>query len=107
MKAVLHPTVRDLEWATGFLEGEGYFGRTKSGEEMKAVQANPEPLHRLFAMFGGRLSGRDKKNYKPNWRPTAVWRVNGGRARGVMMTLYALLSRVRQLQIREALGYGP
>lgn len=96
--------MQDLYWAAGFLEGEGCFAtdKTKSPKtRVSAHQVNPEPLERLLAMFGGRL--RFEIRNKPAsdiW----VWTVNGSCARGVMMTLYSLLSKRRQQQVRIALS---
>lgn len=104
-KATKSPTSRDLEWAAGFLEGEGSFlynhnrktlsnGRKKDTgtQEVSATQVHTsEPLNKLQALFGGTVRGED-------------WRVTGPRARGVMMTLYPLVSSRRKEQIRRALS---
>lgn len=98
--ATRKPTARDLEWAAGFLEGEGYFSGRENKQRVEAAQLNPEPLAKLLEIFGGRV-----KKYRSNY-PIWLWIVHGARARGVMMTLYPLLSHVRQTQIRVAL-HGP
>jgi hypothetical protein len=102
-RAAVSPTTRDLEWAAGFLEGEGCFIRAKScarGCEMVSVpQKEIKPLLKLQRLFGGNLSTRPTNNgYRMN-----VWQAYGSRARGLMMTLYLLLSSHRQQQIRLAL----
>ena len=102
-KASLSPTVRDLEWAAGFLEGEGSFIRANSckrGCEMISVpQKDSESLFRLQKLFGGNLSTRPTAwGYRMN-----VWQVYGARARGIMMTLFNLMSAGRQNQIKHAL----
>ena len=104
--ATKSPSVLDLAWAAGFLEGEGWFGRNtkySSGSEVvSAPQKQREPLDRLMVMFGGTLrSGTPDKAHPKNiyWS----WRCSGVRARGVMMTMYQFMSPRRKEQISEAL----
>lgn len=98
------PSFVDLHWAAGFLEGEGSFTIQKvSGKVYEAVsapQVQKEPLERIRDMFGGNLRFQKVKNPKHNdiWQ----WHVSGPRARGIMMTLFVLLSTRRKDQIREA-----
>lgn len=103
-KACISPTSRDLEWAAGFMEGEGCFTCVRPGGNARAnaAQVNKEPVQRLQNMFGGSLTLYAPRNSKHSeiWR----WQVCGARARGVMMTLYSLLSVRRKQQIRRALG---
>lgn len=91
-----------LGWAAGFMEGEGTFnvnhsslGRMASSK-CSATQKQREPLERLEAMFGGSVRPF-KANY---WR----WTVYGARARGVMFTLFSMMSPRRREQIKVALG---
>lgn len=107
LKASITPTIRDLEWAAGFLEGEGCFTKAnRSSQTAWAKQVNDEPVLRLLDMFGGSLTQHDYpsnekwKDAQPIWR----WAVYGCRARGVMMTLYKLMSTRRREQIRHALA---
>ncbi len=97
----IKPTARDLEWAAGFLEGEGCFRRSWPGkggtEHVSASQKIREPLEKLQTFFGGSI-GPDRIG------GTYRWQVYGPRARGVSMTLYSLLSNRRQKQIRDALN---
>lgn len=95
--ATLTPTLRNLEWAAGFLEGEGSFSGRQNKQRVEAAQLNPEPLAKMLQLFGGRVK-RYRKNY-PIW----LWVVHGARARGVMMTMYSMMSSKRQEQIRNAL----
>jgi hypothetical protein len=91
---------RDLAWAAGFLEGEGNFASTSShSQQVTAVQVNREPAERMLALFGGTLYLRPQRGRRDAWR----WTVCGSRARGVMLTLYPLLSVKRQAQIRAGL----
>ena len=103
-KAAVHPTIRDLEWAAGFLEGEGHFRSTKGRfgtQQCHATQVQREPLERLLRLFGGVIHGHTKPTttHQRSWR----WWTTGSRARGVMMTLYSLMSTRRKEQIRVAL----
>ncbi len=99
-KATVKPSVRDLEWAAGFLEGEGSF--IFSGRHaISAVQVNAQPVQRLRALFGGNLWLRRAKEMQH--RDAYQWMVTGARARGLMMTVYSLMSQRRKDQIRAAL----
>lgn len=99
-KAALSPTTSEIYWAAGFLEGEGCFQRTAT-QQVNAAQVQREPLERLQAYFGGTIylyaAQREGQSQKH------VWSVSGTRARGVMMTLYVLMSPKRQGQIKKAL----
>lgn len=101
-EASVSPTTRDLEWAAGLMEGEASFKNYNQCETIDVTQVNPDPLGRLLALFGGRVMLRHTKQAQKSdyW----TWRVSGARARGIMMTLYPLLSAVRQDQISMALA---
>lgn len=99
-KAQVSPAVKDLYWVAGFLEGEGTFGHNKLpnghyGVRVVVGQVQREPLDRLARLLGGRIYWRGDRIHQ--------WVVTGGRARGVMLTLYPLMSPRRQTQIRAAL----
>ncbi len=107
--SILSPSVNDIYWAAGFLEGDGWFGLKKNGyedyERVVASQVQKEPLEKLKAMFGGRLNfcKTKKSTYNDVW----TWNVNGIRARGVMLTLFSLLSTKRKSQIKLSLVTRP
>lgn len=106
-KATVSPTVNDLHWAAGFLEGEGSvsfagLGKRKWSQHIDAHQVNPEPLVKLWQLFGGSLRPVNSKN-PLSIRTICRWTVSGGRARGVMMTLYSLFSTLWQEKIRKML----
>lgn len=105
---------RELEWAAGFIEGEGCFSArshdtdipSQSDEwlykvaRVSAYQVNPEPLLKMKALFGGsvnkpRIIGKLSKNL------VSQWYVDGARARGLAMTLYILMSERRKKQARR------
>src|SRR5690349_4872218 len=88
--ASISPTMRDLAWAAGFIEGEGSFSNNGT---VAAVQRSPEPLEMLLALFGGSL--RLERKHRGGFAPTTrmwIWRTNGARGRGVAMTLYPFLT---------------
>jgi hypothetical protein len=99
--ATTHPRVRDITWAAGFLEGEGSFKNTVTTSQVRAAQVQREPLERLQALFGGSISLRHDK--RPTNSPIYVWSVSGTRARGVLLTLFTLMSPKRKEQIRKGL----
>ncbi len=104
LKAQRPPRLLDLAWAAGFLEGEGHFGinsPTARCAVIQATQVNQEPLLQLRKVFGGSLNARKPRN---NQTPYFEWKVSGARARGIMMTLYLLLSQKRRESILNALA---
>lgn len=104
-RAMIHPTQRDLGWAAGFIEGEGsiaiYRGGSAQSCGINATNCDREPLLRLQQMFGGCI--HKKSLGVKNRQQPYYWGVYGVRARGVIMTLYAMLSRRRQAKCRAAL----
>lgn len=94
-KATCSPTTCDLHWAAGMIEGEGSFSRSHS-MNVRVGQKNLEPLYKLLAMFGGNII-LEGENFHS-------WSCSGKRARGVAQTLYVLLSKRRQEQIRKAMN---
>lgn len=88
---------RDLGWGAGFLEGEGSFRCDgHGGPEINADQKDRAPLARMLSLFGGSVKLHGRGYYH--------WRVTGARARGLMMTVYLLMSERRREQIRKALA---
>lgn len=81
--------------------GEGTFlsrANIHCGPKVAAAQNNPEPLARLLSLFGGGVTNHMKGG------KAKIWYAYGPRARGVMMTLYSLMSERRKAQICKALG---
>ena len=115
--ATVHPSTSDLYWAAGFLEGEGSFcrypnrkGRGDGSNRVSASQKKRECLDRLSRLFGGRVNCMEQRGCTIKgtpYGPIHHWQVNGAIARGVMMTLFCLLSVWRQAQIKEALRREP
>ena len=104
-KASTHPSIKDLHWAAGLLEGEGCFtAGTNGSERVHCEMADEAPIKKLQALFGGSVKARKPK--KENRKPTFAWWICGSRARGVMMTLYILLSPRRQQRIIEMLTHA-
>jgi hypothetical protein len=109
-QATKSPTVRDLAWAAGFLEGEGSFQSMRGQWKdkvyyspcVRASQMEKEPLQFLVEIFGGTLKQYSNRGFKK--RKCWAWGAYGSRARGIMMTLYGMLSAKRQTQIRKALA---
>ena len=97
------PSMLNLYWAAGFIEGEGSFILNRGSCYIAVHQKQREPLERLLAWFGGIIRQRPTDKRWPN-SLYHDWRAAGVRARGIMMTLYQLMSPRRQEQIRRALG---
>jgi hypothetical protein len=99
-QAVSRPRVRDIAWAAGFYEGEGTCNYVTGSQHVIVNQVEREPLERLQQMFGGTIRPIKAHHHsKPSWR----WGAHGPRACGVMLTLYGLLSKKRQHQIRQVM----
>lgn len=101
-------SVGDLKWLAGFLQGEGSFSsQSHSTPRLAASQVERWPLERCKEIFGGviYLSSARSSNHPSRFssKPISLWLLTGGRAAGLMMTLYSLLSPRRQEQIRRVL----
>ena len=108
--AVKSPSVVDIAWAAGFLEGEGHFRRSFSSmdrygsERVDAAQVNPEPLRRLQEFFGGSIELKERRKDVHN--DIFVWHVYGHRARTVMRAIEPFMSHRRREQVRRACERG-
>ena|ERR1041385_476234 len=99
------PTTFDLYWAAGFLDGEGCFTvYTDCYPRLSAGQTERWPLERLQEIFGGNIRPVKAEQNKLARKDYWVWTLSGMGGRGVMMTLYCLLSPRRQDRIREVLS---
>lgn len=100
--ATSRPTVAQIAWAAGFLEGEGWFILKGNGcSTVGCCQVNEWPIILLVALFGGTVNRRQRPT---RTQPQFVWEAYGPRARGVAQTVYPFMSPRRQEQIRKALG---
>lgn len=107
------PTIMEIHWIAGFLEGEGSFtaSRGSNGYPTARVEANQnqkEPLEKLHRLLGGSLRRRGGKTVRFKNRSREYeqrdywsWYAHQARARGIMMTVYSLMSPRRQDQIRN------
>jgi hypothetical protein len=95
------PTLRDLAWVAGFLEGEGSFG--KQYGQVYATQKDPECLYRLQRYFGGSICRRIRPISHGGLSDVHDWRCYGPAAMGVMLTVYSFMSTRRKAQIRTAI----
>jgi hypothetical protein len=95
---------RDIAWVAGFLEGEGCFSSNPNRRRLRitANQVDYEPLTRLLAVCGGSVIYRHRATV-PGEGHIYIWEVGANRAAGIMLTIYSLMSRRRQGQIRKAL----
>lgn len=104
-------TMRALGWAAGFYEGEGSVTFAVRSHRITVTQVQREPLERMLRLLGGHIyaikaaeTGSEHIRFmsKPSWR----WIAYGARARGIMMTLYPMLSPNRRAQVRKVLAMG-
>lgn len=92
--ASLSPSLADLSWIAGFMEGEASFTFSGTAPQVAVGQVQREPLERLSRWLGGKVH---------EYKRIHSWKVSGGRARGVMMTMYPFMSPRRKGQIITAL----
>lgn len=89
-----------LQWAAGFLEGEGCWPRANQ-IQVCAAQVQRWPLERLKLLFGGSICNHHVMN--PRASRCWSWKLYGSNAAALSMTLYSLMSPKRQEQISRAL----
>lgn len=104
------PTIRQLEWLAGIIEGEGCFGLYRRGQSVKRkvprIALSMSDLD-VILKASRILRGAD---YFTVRQPAAgkklsyTVQVCGARAIGWMMALYPLMGRRRQAKIREILA---
>jgi hypothetical protein len=93
----------DLGWAAGFMEGECSFSISNGKFRtplLSCPQKGTEPLERLHKLFP--LNGTV---HKRGGREMYVWSVAGAYAVAIMFTVYLLMSKRRQGQIRNAIAH--
>jgi len=95
----------DLQWAAGFLEGEGCFNLlSKDQPNITASQMTVQPLEKLRNIFGATTFRQSKLISRGSKTGIYVWQLSCRRGAAVMMTLYPLMSPRRQEQIRKVLA---
>jgi hypothetical protein len=94
-------STRDLEWAAGFIDGEGCFYVCKRTGVMRVTVAQNDrwPLDKLTTLFGGAITPAKTPKGKPSWQ----WHLVGSRGAGLIMTLYPLMSPRRQEKIKDCI----
>lgn len=92
-----------IHWIAGFIEGEGSFTWCGSTICVSATQVDREPIDKLFKLLGGGTNVFSRKEIKSNGGIYNRWNAYGPRAAGIMMTLYPLMTKRRQLKIKELL----
>lgn len=83
------PISLDIAWAAGIYEGEG---TCMNPSRISVTQKDPWLLHRLQALFGGRVSTQGVGKF--------AWNVSGKRARGFVDKIVPFLSPRRKEQLR-------
>ena len=94
-----HPTLKDIYWAAGIIEGEGSFQH----DTIAVYQKDKWILEKLKLLFGGIIDLRHKTGYGNG---VYCWRIHGSRGRGLMMTIFALLSPWRKNLIKKGLKHA-
>lgn len=80
------PTECELEYAAGFLDGEGCFTAHNNRVQVNATNTYKPAIEWLQATFGGNINESTHKK-KPQWRPTYSWTINGKHAYNLCQVL--------------------
>ena len=102
-----HPSMLDISWAAGVIEGEGTFDLTRSKPHLQgsarvsAVQKKPWMMVRLKALFGGSIYTSSNQGLGNG--DVTRWMLCGVRARGLMMTVYTFMSPHKKKIIKTIL----
>lgn len=107
-----HPTVRDIIWAAGIYEGEGWPNFTDGARgrvpslQVGITQKDRWLLDRLRSLFGGAVRERLPKtrlNPQGQYYESRIcdWYISGTRARGFLMTIWQFLSPRRKAQLLD------
>ena len=102
LKPTESPTIPNIHWAAGFLEGEGSFNTAHGTLTVQAAQVNREPLSRLREMFGGNIYFQKRHEDRVKFLNASDfyrWAVFGRRAERVVMLIYRDMSQRRKRQI--------
>ncbi|HEY5868696.1 MAG TPA: hypothetical protein VI542_24575 [Candidatus Tectomicrobia bacterium] len=89
----------DIAWASGFVEGEGYFSFNHSYPAIVIRQCNVECLEKLQSLFDGRISSCQMSSL--GRQPVFEWVLGGQKGIALTMSIYPLLSAKRQEQARK------
>lgn len=92
----------DIQWLSGLLEGEGYFGNSKQNMIIGVDMTDLDVMERIGSLMGRKVLGPYMNGplaTKPKYRV----QIAGSKAAGWMMTLYPQLGSRRQARIRELL----
>lgn len=93
----------DIAWLAGVVEGEGWIGVVSHSHplpRMSVDQIDPWLPNRIREKFGGNVrsnavTSAGNRIYR--------WDASGARARGILLSIYTLLSPKKQERIRAAL----
>ena len=110
--ATVCPTVLDIAWAAGIIEGEGslctrklYYTKATKGKpvrrgkpqlELVVTMTDLDAVSKLREMFGGMLS--EIKRTEASRKPLYCWRTLNERAFGIGLTIFRFLGIRRRLQ---------
>ena len=96
----------DIIWAAGIFEGDGTCGWSGKTEHAIVCQKDTWLLEKLRSLFGGNIYTNTRTSIDGVDRVIHNWRISGARARGLLQSIYGLLSPRRQKQIRRTLRVG-
>jgi hypothetical protein len=108
----MKPTIVDIGWLAGFLEGEGYFGYGGSKKyptiAIQLVSTDKDVLEKVVDLFGGRIIQRKNTNTGHNVKGKpykAIYSVSwySDRAAAIAMTVFPLMGTRRQTTIKNIL----
>ena len=102
---------RDLAWAGGLFEGEGYIGFHQNRPQLQVKMCDEDTLRKFHEIMGvGKVYGpyqvKATANHKPKkpWRPYFSWQVRADDALLAARLVYPYLGCRRQATLREKWG---
>ena len=102
LKRVVNPITADFHWMSGIYEGDGSCQLTNTGSvTVQVTQKDRWILDKMRNLFGGSVLPHAWDDYS-GYR----WSACGARARGLLQSIFELLSPRRQAQIRKVLGWA-
>ena len=94
-------SVCDIAWASGILEGEGYFGLRAQGITVELAMTDKDVIDKFNCIFG---FGSRKEKVLPSGKTAYIWKVtNQTDTAGLMMTVFSFMGERRKNRIKDCL----
>lgn len=98
------PSIRDLDWLAGWVEGEGCYSMARTRPHLVEPIVTISTTDKDVAERGAKIlraEVRERQKAQPHHKQPYEVRLGGARALGWMLTLYPLMASRRRARIRE------